>query len=90
MGTLEAGIFECCDELSIFIRKLERLSEFEVVLPWAEQLGRLKVWIEENRIARKGQPSLEQRLDGSSHIISALIEILSTLSHTIQSCVYSP
>ncbi|KAF7503396.1 hypothetical protein GJ744_003918 [Endocarpon pusillum] len=86
MGSVDEEISGCCDKLSSFIRRLEPLSEDAVVQPWYEQLGRLKVWIEENRIASNGRASLEQRLEGSSHIVSAILELLSTLRHTIQSC----
>jgi hypothetical protein len=85
MGTIEEEVFGCCDKLSS-IRKLEPLSENGVVLPWSEQLGRLKVWIEENRIASDGRTSLEESLEGCSHIVHALTELLSTLKHTVQSC----
>ncbi len=85
MGTIEEEVFACCDKLSFFIRKLEPLLESELVLPWSEELGRLKVWIEENRIASHGRSSLEQRLEGSSHILRAVLELLSTLRHAIQS-----
>ena len=88
MGSIEEEVLGCCDKLSSFVRGLEPLSENVVVLPWSEQLGRLKVWIEENRIASNGKASLEQRLEGSSHIVNALLELLSTLRHTIQSCKY--
>ncbi|ERF73150.1 hypothetical protein EPUS_02991 [Endocarpon pusillum Z07020] len=86
MGSIDEEILGCCDKLSSFIRRLEPLWEDAVVLPWYEQLGRLRVWIEENRIASNGRASLEQRLEGSSHIVSAILELLTTLRHTVQSC----
>lgn len=88
MGAIEEQVFGCCHQLSIFIQKLEQLSQDEAVLLWSEQLGRLRVWIEENRIASDGRSSLEQRLEGSSHMVHALKELLSTLSYTIQSCTF--
>jgi hypothetical protein len=88
MRTIKEEVFGVRDQLSALIRRVEPLLENEVILPWSEQLGRLKVWIEENRIASHDRTSLEQRLEGSSHIVCALKELLSTLKHTIQSCMF--
>jgi hypothetical protein len=89
MGTIKEEVTGCCDRLVFFIRKIEPLLDNEVVLPWSEQLGRLKVWIEENRTASHDRSSLEQRLEGSSHIVGALKGLLGTLLLTIQSCMLS-
>jgi len=88
MATIKEEVTGCCDQLAFFTRKVEPLLDDEMVLPWSEQLGRLKVWIEENRIGSHDRSSLEQRLEGSSHIIGALKELLITLKHTIQSCMF--
>ncbi len=86
MGTIEDKILGCRDKLSSFVQKLASVSDNAVVLPWSDQLGRLQVWIEENRITSNGRCSLKRRLEGSSHIVSALLELFSTLGHIIQSC----
>jgi hypothetical protein len=88
MGAIKEEVTTCCDQLAFFIQQVEPVRDNEVVLPWSEQLGRLKVWIEENRVANHDGHSLEQRLAGSSHIIDALMELLVTLKHTIQSCMF--
>lgn len=56
------------------------------------ELGRLRIWADENNILRKSERSLDHRLRNSSHLRSVVVDLLqnimdsldsSTLPHTL-------
>ena len=71
------------------IQCLNRLQEAAVSAPediaqrLNAQMGRLHVWIAENKVDRPESKSWKTRFEGASHVISAIIDLFGSLQHLV-------
>ena len=73
----------CLYSFNIFVKRLGELND-DSVIPWQDELGRLRVWTANIGAHQQGQLSLDCRLRDASHIREQVVQLLRDLGNILE------